>query len=104
VSFGGDDRPPGARGLIRFAERVLWSLERWLGGVMVPSLNSSVALESLWVTGEGRWPCFNSGEALRSERRGFLGSTVSPWDCCTGGWVSSEWSEMQWGVNVLDRA
>lgn len=92
VSWGGDDRllAPPVRGGLRRPPRWDCSPEPLLGGVTVPSLNSSVAVESaLCVTGDGSGPCFRCaawsvGEVLRSDRRGFLGSTCSPCDCCGG--------------------
>ena len=79
MSEGGDERPPGPRGLRTGADWEI-SLTRSVGGVTVPSLNSSVAVESLWVSGEGRWPSFRwvwaslEDDRWRCKRRGFLDS------------------------------
>jgi hypothetical protein len=54
VSDGGDERPPGPFGLLTACELCAC---RPLGGVTVPSLKPSDAVDSLCVMGEGNCPC-----------------------------------------------
>jgi hypothetical protein len=54
VSEGGEERPAGPLGLRTACEKFAW---RPFGGVTVPSLKSSDAVDSFWVTGEGSCPC-----------------------------------------------
>jgi hypothetical protein len=82
VSDGGDERP-AALGLRTACELGAWRPFPFSIGETVSSLKSSEAVDSLWVTGEGRWPCLRRlAGGDRRPWRAFLGSTCSPCDCC----------------------
>lgn len=54
VSFGGDDTCDALGELEEWTTATGGSI--WLGGVAVPSLKSSVAVDALWVRGDGNCP------------------------------------------------
>lgn len=75
----------------------------WDGGLSVRGGASSVDVEALRVTGEGRWVCWvillSSWAALRRLlRRGFLDSFVSPME----GWMDIvSWIDCDVGGDVV---